>query len=117
MSELSIDEQIALMNPTQLSFYRKHRRKAILFGVIQFWTIPVFSFPTIIPIVLAIAGPGTDPKYVFLGTLLGGGFILVPLAIGCGMASKHYRMMARNIRLAVLNAHAPMTDESNTLNP
>jgi hypothetical protein len=118
MSELSIGEQIALMNPTQLSFYRKHRRKAVLFGFIQLLTFPLFSLPVLIPISLALAGE--DPwaqKGAIMITVVLSPFVLVPIAIGFGALSKKYRSMARNIRWAVLNAHAPMTDESNTLNP
>ena len=118
MSELSIGEQIALMNPTQLSFYRKHRRKAILFGLIQLWTFPVFSFPTIYLVAVSFMSDGYyKEKSAALLTIFLSPFFVIPIAIGFGALSKKYRQMARNIRWAVLNAHAPMTDESNTLNP
>ena len=117
MSELSIGQQIALMNPTQRSFYRQHRRKAILFGLIQLWTFSVFSFPTIYLVVFAFMSDGNyREKSAALLTMFMSPLFVIPIAIGFRALSKKYRQMARNIRWAVVNAHAPVTDELNTLN-
>lgn len=107
------NQAIALMTETQSKYYKSHRTKAIVFGLIQLWTFPLFSWPTMIPIAAALHG--NDPwalkiasmQIVFLSPL-----ILPPIAIGFARASKRYRTLARNIRIAVTEANKPDGEQS-----
>lgn len=103
---LTRQQAVALMNETQLGFYKSHRTKAIVFGLIYLWTFPLFSWSTILPIALAFAGD--DPwaqKGAAMSTIFVSPLILPAIALTFGRLSKNYRTKARNIRLAVIDSH------------
>lgn len=104
-------EQLALLSAEQLTAYKKNVKFAVMFGLAQLWTFPLFSWPTIYPFIYAAMGH--DDKRTGLALVFGSFIPLFILAAIFGFSARRFQRAARDIRL---NAHAPVTDESNTLN-
>lgn len=96
-------EQLALIAPEQLAQYKRYRTFAILCGVGMIWTFPLFSWPTIYPILYEIYGH--DGKLTGLAMVFGSFIPLIIVAAIFANLSKYFQRKARNIRLEVIDSH------------
>ncbi|MEY4648330.1 MAG: hypothetical protein RL009_746 [Actinomycetota bacterium] len=96
-------EQLSLLTPEQLREYRKFVWRAVGCGIGLLWTFPLFSWPTIYPILYEIYGH--DGKLTGLAMVFGSFIPLIIVAAIFANLSKYFQRKARNIRLAVIDSH------------
>jgi hypothetical protein len=96
-------EQLLLLTPEQLREYKKFVWRAVGCGIGMLWTFPLFSWPTIYPILYVMYGH--DDKTTGLALVFGSFIPLMVVAAVFANLARRFRRKARNIRLAVTESH------------
>jgi hypothetical protein len=89
-------EQLARLSEQELSDYKKSVGIAVVCGLGQLWTFPLFSWPTIYPVLYELNGH--DTKLTMLQITFGSFIPLFIVAAIFGFLARHFQRKARKIR-------------------
>ena len=89
-------EQLALLSPKELSNYKKCVAIAVVCGLGQLWTFPLFSWPVIYPVLYELNRH--DTKLTMLQITFGSFIPLFTVAAIFGFLARHFQRKARKIR-------------------